>query len=104
MIDPKETISTIPAAIDEDGWKLEYDSVDVRIYSKFGVCNSKVIGFKTVTEHPVNALIAFELLKDVNRAMELVNDQFVLGEVLEDWPTDFDAEGTVSGLVACGTV
>lgn len=95
MIDPKETISTIPAAIDEDGWKLEYDSVDVRIYSKFGVCNSKVIGFKTVTEHPVNASMAFELLKYVNRAMELVNDQFVLGEVLEDWPTDFDAEGTL---------
>ena len=95
MIDPKETISTIPSAIEEDGWNLEHDSVDVKIYSKFGVCNSRVIGFKTVTEHPVSALTAFDLLKDVNRAMELVNDQFVLGEVLEEWPTDFDPEGTL---------
>lgn len=95
MIDPKTTVQTIPIEIDKDGWNLEHDSVDVKIYSKFGACNSRVIGFKTVTEHPVSALAAFNLLKDVNRAMELVNDQFVLGEVLEQWPTDFDQDGTL---------
>jgi len=83
MIDPKETISTIPTTLDEDAWQLESDSTDVKIYSKYGICNSKIIGFKTVTEHPVSALEVFELLKDVNKAMELVNDQFIRGEVLE---------------------
>lgn len=95
MINPIETIRAIPTAIDEAKWILEHDSVDVKIYSKFGVCNSRVIGFKTVTEHPVSAMTVFELLKDVNKAMELVNDQFVLGETLEKWPTDFDPEGTL---------
>jgi hypothetical protein len=95
MIEPISAIRTIPVALNEDGWNLEHDSVDVKIYSKFGVCSSKVIGFKTITEHPVAASEAFQLLKDVNRAMELVNDQFVLGEVLEHWPTDFDPEGTL---------
>jgi hypothetical protein len=95
MIDPKETISTIPATLNEDGWKLESDSTDVKIYSKYGVCNSKIIGFKTISEHPVSALEVFELLKDVNKAMELVNDQFIGGEVLESWPTNFDLQGTL---------
>ncbi|HAP68967.1 MAG TPA: hypothetical protein DCR04_04465 [Flavobacteriales bacterium] len=95
MIDPKETISTIPKVLDEGAWHLESDTTDVKIYSKYGVCNSTVIGFKTITEHPVSALEVFELLKDVNKAMELVNDQFIRGEVLESWPTDFDPQGNL---------
>lgn len=95
MINPKTTIETIPRELDESGWHLEHDSVDVQIYSKFGACDSNVIGFKTITEHPVSVREVYDLLKDVNRAMELVNDQFVLGEVLENWPTDFDPSGTL---------
>lgn len=95
MIEPATTISTIPAVLDEDGWNLEFDATDIKISSKYGVCGSDIIGFKTVTEHPVSAKSAFDLLKDVNRAMELVNDQFVLGEVLENWPVDFDEDGTL---------
>lgn len=95
VFDPEEAITTIPAELDKADWNLEFDATDISVFSKFGACQAPVIGFKTITTHPVSAKIAFNLLKDVNKAMEMINDQFARGEVVSAWPSASDPEGSL---------
>ncbi len=85
---PVVTLETIPAELDANGWNLETDRTDIQVYTRKGACNSRILGFKTITEHPVTAVTAYNLLRDVIKAMELVNDQYTHGENFGEWPTD----------------
>lgn len=95
MITPAQTLQTIPQELDASDWQLEIDHVDIKIYSKPNVFNSNVIGFKTLTEHPIPLDTVVDLLKDVCGAMHSINDLFVLGENLRTWSVPIDDTGSL---------
>lgn len=93
MITPKQTLETIPQELDASGWQLEVDHKDVQVYSKKHASDADIIGFKTITEHPVSQDMVVHLLKDVCGAMHQINDLFVLGENLDEWSVPVDSKG-----------
>lgn len=93
MNNPQETLTTIPTELDAQGWNLELDKTDIKVYTKPNACSSSIIGFKTITEHFLPIEQVFELLKDVCGAMNRINDMFVLGEEFRDWTAELDKQG-----------
>lgn len=97
MNNPEETLQQIPIELDHPDWVLERNHTDVQVYSRHGACHSSVVGFKTVTVHPVSASRVFDLLKDVRHAMQLVNNMYKFGKLFSEWPTPTDPNGTLVG-------
>lgn len=95
MITPAQTLASIPQELDASGWQLEVDHVDIQVYSKFNASNSNILGFKTITEHPISQKAVVDLLKDVCGAMHSINDLFVLGENLRTWSVPIDPKGSL---------
>ncbi|WP_052595568.1 START domain-containing protein [Aureispira sp. CCB-QB1] len=95
MTTPLQTLQTIPQELDASDWQLEIDHTDIQVYSKSNASNSGVIGFKTITEHPIPQAVVINLLKDVCGAMHRINDLFVLGEQLRTWSVPIDSEGSL---------
>jgi hypothetical protein len=95
MITPAQTLQTIPQELDASGWQLEVDYVDIQVYSKLNASDSNIIGFKTVTEHPISQSSVVDLLKDVCGAMHRINDLFVLGENIRTWSVPIDTTGSL---------
>ena len=95
MNTPAFTLESIPKELDAKGWHLEVDSSDIQVFSKKGASNVNVVGFKTVSWHPMPATKAFSILRDVCKAMELANDQYVLGETFRAWADPATEEGTL---------
>lgn len=93
MINPQETLTTIPKELDAQGWDLALDQTDIRVYTKPNASNSSIIGFKTVTDHFIPIELVYALLKDVCGAMNSINDLFVLGEEFRDWSVALDPKG-----------
>ena len=90
---PRQVAAKICAELDMEGWKPADDSVDVTVLTRYGACGSDIIGFKTITEHPISQKRLLTTLQDVIGAMEAMNKRFAHGETLEAWPTDFDESG-----------
>lgn len=97
MIDPEITLDTIPAELDATGWKQERNHTDVAVYTRMGASNSPVIGFKTITQHPFNGKLAFDMLKDVCYAMQNLNHMYLFGKKHANWPTKSDPNGVLVG-------
>lgn len=95
MIPPAQTLQSIPQELDASGWQLEVDHIDIQVYSKSNASNSNILGFKTITEHPISQKAAVDLLKDVCGAMHRINDLFVLGENLRAWSVPIDPTGSL---------
>lgn len=92
---PCHTLTQIPHELDQAGWQLAIDYVDIAVYFKKGASQSDVIGFKTVTYHSTDAVVLYDFLKDVNKAMYEMNDMFVLGEILTNWRIKEDENGAI---------
>lgn len=90
---PADTLVQIPQELDHPQWIRQVDHTDIQVYTREGAGQSKVIGFKTVTYHTTIAVVLFEFLKDVCHAMKSINDQYVLGEIIESWSTNEDPKG-----------
>jgi hypothetical protein len=95
MISPKVSFKSIPKELDQEGWILEHDRNHIKVYSKFNVYDSNIIGFKTITQHAIAANVIFDLLKDVCGAMRQINEMFLLGETFDNWSTENDLEGKI---------
>ncbi|MCH2044499.1 MAG: START domain-containing protein [Saprospiraceae bacterium] len=87
------TLQRIPIELDAEDWTLELDRTDVQVYSKKGASNADILGFKTITYHPLQMDELYHFLSDVNEAMAKINAQFVNGEVIEDWMIPQASEG-----------
>lgn len=92
---PVVNFTKVPQELDHPDWELVLDYTDTQIYTRYGASNSEIIGFKTITYHTITARTLYHFLKDVNGAMETMNELFVLGEVLRTWETPFDKEGVL---------
>ena len=95
MITPKQTLQTIPQELDASDWQLEVDGTDIQVYSKPNASDSNIIGFKTITEHPVSLHSIVDLLKDVCGAMHRINDLFISGENIRPWSVLIDNKGSL---------
>lgn len=89
------TLQQVPQELDHPEWVLEVDHTDIQVYARKGASQSEIIGFKTVTYHAVSVRTLFEFLKNVCHAMEQINDMYLLGETLEEWPITEDEQGTL---------
>lgn len=95
MISPEFSLISIPKELDEDDWILEHDRSHIKVYSKFNLFDSNIIGFKTITEHAVAANVIFDFLRDVCGAMNQINDLFMSGETFDNWSTESDLDGKI---------
>lgn len=92
---PDNSLEAIELGLDQKDWSLEHQQNHVQVYSKYGVHQSNIIGFKTITEHAVDPDTVYAFLKDVCGAMNEINELYLHGETFDPWPSDKDDNGSV---------